>query len=217
MTTHSEKHMDEILRELIDSGDIKTPVTDELANHFLSKASARPVSNSRKKLQKAFMAARFKAITRKKTGLVPHKQIEAMTFGGYLSFVRSTLKATIEIAADACRISEQALRGVEESARDIFKDSVLIIVDIVDGFSIPMDATGILLRNTLAASQAKRGGATVFPRAGIKTQCIVGAYEAGLLAIAKATGKTPTVTVNPVILAKIKDELTKRGRADLLR
>jgi len=217
MTIHGEAHMDEILRELIASGEISAPVSDDVANYFLLKASTMVPANLKKKAEKAFMTARFKALARKKTDLVSRQQSETMTFGGYLNFVRSKLKTPVDIAAEACRISEQMLMAIEDAAQDIFKASVQVVVGIVDGFSIPMDVTAILLRNTLSVAKDKQGGAAVFPRADSKTQSIVGAFEAGLLAIAKANGKTPGVAADAEFLAKIKKELGKRGRADLLR
>lgn len=217
MTTHSEKHMDEVLRDLIASGEISAPVSDEVANHFMSKASAPVPANLKKKAEKAFMTARFKAIARKRTDIVTRQQSETLTFGGYLNLVRSKLKTSGDIAAEACTVSEQTLRAIEDAAQDIFKAPLQVVVGLIDGFSISMGVTVILLRNTLAVTGEKKGAAAVLPRADNKAQSIVGAYEAGLLAIAKASGKTPSADVDAKFLEKIKDELGKRGRADLLR
>lgn len=215
MTTQGEKHMDEILRELIASGEISAPVSDDVADHFLSKTSATVPANLKKKAERAFMTARFKAIMRK-ANVVARPRAEAVTFGGYLSLVLSALKTPVDIAAEACRVNEQAFRAIQDAAQDVSKVPVQVLVGIIDGFSIPTSLTATLLRNTLAVVGEKKG-AIALPRADSKTQSITGALEAGLLAIAKANGKMPSATVDAKLLDAIKDELGKLGRADLLR
>jgi len=216
MNSHSEKEMDDLLRDFITSGEIDGTVAPEIEAYFLSNCTIAVPANVRVKVEHAFMAARFKAIIREKHGLITKKQADTMTLGGYLSFVRSTLKIAANIAAEACHTSEQALLSVENVTLDIFKAPLELLIGILDGFSLPLDRAVLLLRNTLAIAKEKEGDVAVFPRADKKTESIVGAFEAGLLAIAKASGKTTTTNIEPALLSKISEGLAKLGRSDLL-
>jgi len=218
MTIHSEDRMNDILKELIVSGEIDGQVNDALINYFLSKPQPRTSPLLKKELQKKLMAARFKTINLTQKGIISKAQTEALSFGSYLALVKSKLKASDETIATACKIGEQELVNIINATQNIFSTSIQVITDIVDGFSIPTDILETLLKNTLAIANGKGDVSAVFPRADYNAQGITAAYDAALLAIMKS-GDTPPAgnnTVDPDFLLQLKGELAKRGRKDLL-
>lgn len=218
MTIHSEDHMDDILKELIASGEIDAPVSAGVVNYFISQPQRKASSTLKKEVQKKFMAARFKAITRNQKELISSKQVASLTFSAYLTLVKSKLKATDTVVADACRLGEQELLNIINTTQNIFSTSAQIVADIIDGFSIPMGVLETLLKNTLAIAKEKGNVSTTFLRADNNAQGVNGAYEAGLLAIIRSVGIPPANNdiVDSDFLLKIKEELIKRGRGDLL-
>jgi len=218
MTIHSEDNMDNTLKKLIASGDIDVPLNDVIINHFLAKTPPQTSTAFKKELHKRLMAAKFKEMILAQKEVIPRKYVEGLSFGSYIALLKSKLKASDEILAIACKVSEQELLNIINATQNIFTTSMQVIADIIDCLSIDIDVVETLLNNTLAISNAKGNVSTVFLRSTENSQGANAAYDAALLAIQKSEGKPPAEkkTVAPELLSKIREELAKRGRKDLL-
>lgn len=218
MTIRSEDNMNDALKKLIASGDIDTPINDAVINHFLANTPPQTSPAFKKELHKRLMAEKFKAMIIAQKGVIPQKYVDGLSFGSYIALIKSKLKASDEIIAIACKVSEQELLKIINATQNIFITSAQVVADIIDCFSIPMNVVETLLKNTVAIANEKGNVSTVFLRSAENSQGANAAYDAALLAIRKSEGKPPAEKnpVNPEFLSKIREELAKRGRKDLI-